>query len=314
MPPEDEPAGPGLREFRLPRPFPDQGAGSAGGRHGLDRQQRRSQPGRHGKQRGGVGAQAGGRAARPPGVRPARLPLLDGPERGPGGFPDPDRRRQGLRRERRQHEGPDRRPLDIGFVSLSVRSRATEQGPGPVSECPTAKRKYQEIPMSATRRQFLTNVSLGAGSLVLAPILRQLEAHAAGEPQTAQRFLFVVEGNGLPWQQIQPLGIERGGIQVKSGEVSIVQRPEARDKLVVKPLDGHALPKALEPLSPWKDRVTVVQGLSGRVTGGGHSSDYGALGCYFAHGGNGNSSTPQGETIDAALGKKRGGVFPLIGL
>lgn len=168
--------------------------------------------------------------------------------------------------------------------------------------------------MTVSRRELLTRLSLGAGSLVLTPVLRQLEAQAAGETQTARRFLFVVEGNGLPWQQIQPLGIVRKGIQVKSGEVSVVERAEERDQLVTKPLEGYELPKALEPLKPWKDRVTIVQGLSGRVTGGGHSADFGALGCYYANGGNGNSGRPQGETIDVALGKKLGGIFPQVGL
>lgn len=165
-----------------------------------------------------------------------------------------------------------------------------------------------------SRRAFLKSASLGAGSLVLAPVLRQIEAQAAGTAQTGKRFVFVVEGNGLPWQQIQPLGIGRNGIQLKSGEVSVVQKPEARDQLVTKPLGDHALPKALEPLNPWKEQVTIVQGLSGRVTGGGHSTDFGALGCYFANGGNGNSGRPQAETIDIALGKKLGGIFPQVGL
>jgi hypothetical protein len=168
--------------------------------------------------------------------------------------------------------------------------------------------------MSSSRRKFLSSVSLGAGSLVLAPVVRQLEAQAAGPAQTAKRFVFVMEGNGLPWQQIQPLGIERGGTtKIKSG-VATVEEPESRSQLVEKSLEQHDLPSALEPISPWKDRVTIVQGLSGRITGGGHSTDFGALGCYAAHGGVGNSGTPQGETIDVALGKKLGGIFPQIGL
>ncbi len=165
-----------------------------------------------------------------------------------------------------------------------------------------------------TRREFLKGVSFGAGSLVLGPVLRQLEAYAAGSRSTAQRFLFVLEGNGLPWQQIQPVGIERAGRTHVNGGSATVVEPESRNQLVVKPLADHALPRALEPLQPWKDRVTIIQGLSGRVTGGGHSTDFGALGCYAAHGGLGNSGTPQGETIDAALGKKLGGIFPQVGL
>jgi hypothetical protein len=156
--------------------------------------------------------------------------------------------------------------------------------------------------MTANRRDFLKGVSLGAGSLVLAPVLGQIEAQAAGRAESPKRFLFVLEGNGLPWQQIQPIGIERSG------------KNEARNRLVEKSLEGHALPKALEPLTPWKDRVTVIQGLSGRVAGGGHSNNFGALGCYPGKGSPGDSGAPRGETIDVALGKKLGGIFKQVGL
>jgi len=63
-----------------------------------------------------------------------------------------------------------------------------------------------------------------------------------------------------------------------------------------------------------KNRVTVVQGLSGKIAGGGHSNDFGALGCYKCGGGVGNSGSPAAETIDVALGKKLGGTFKQIGL
>jgi len=154
--------------------------------------------------------------------------------------------------------------------------------------------------MTTTRRAFLRGASLGAGSLVLGPLVRRLEAQAAGRP-APRRFLFVVEGNGLPWKQIQPIGIER-------------KREGERDRLVDLPIGDHALPRALEPLAPWKDRVTVVNGLSGRVCGGGHSNNFGALGVYDCRGGVGSSGAPEGETIDVALGKKLGGIFKQVGL
>ncbi len=168
--------------------------------------------------------------------------------------------------------------------------------------------------MKTNRRAFLSRASLGVVGLVLAPMLQQLRAQAAAGRQTPRRFLFVVEGNGLPWQQIQPIGIERGGTTSVKGGSATLQNPESRNQLIAKSLSAHTLPKALEPVAPWKDRVTIIQGLSGRVTGGGHSTDFGALGCYFAHGGLGNSGRPQAETIDVALGKRLGGIFPQVGL
>lgn len=155
--------------------------------------------------------------------------------------------------------------------------------------------------MSTDRRGFLKGTTLGAGALVLAPLVGQLEAQAAGTGPKPKRFLFVVEGNGLPPQQVQPVGLKRA----KEGD---------RDKLIETALKEYDLAKALEPVAAWKDRTTIVQGLSGRVCGGGHSNDFGALGCYAAKGGVGNSGMPQAETIDGALAKKLGGVFPHVGL
>lgn len=154
--------------------------------------------------------------------------------------------------------------------------------------------------MTTTRRAFLKDVSIGAGGLVLGPLVRQLQAQASGAT-SPRRFVFVVEGNGLPWQQIQPVGIARA-------------KDHERNHLVDLAISDHALPKALEPLNPWKRLVTVVNGLSGKVCGGGHSNNFGALGVYDCRGGVGYSGAPEGETIDVALGKKLGGIFKQVGL
>ncbi|HXG13297.1 MAG TPA: DUF1552 domain-containing protein [Gemmataceae bacterium] len=150
------------------------------------------------------------------------------------------------------------------------------------------------------RREALRCAALGAGGLVLLPLIQQLEAQAAGTADRARRFVFVIEGNGLPWQQITP--------------IEITTRKRNLDALTKEPISKLTLPKALEPLNPWKDRVTVINGLSGRVCGGGHSNDFGALGVYPARGGVGSSGMPQGETIDFALGNKLGGIFPQVSL
>ncbi len=51
--------------------------------------------------------------------------------------------------------------------------------------------------MTIYRRDALKGISLSAGSLVLAPILSQLEAQAAGAAAKPTRFVFVVESNGV---------------------------------------------------------------------------------------------------------------------
>lgn len=155
---------------------------------------------------------------------------------------------------------------------------------------------------TATRRDFLKGISLSAGGVVLAPLCQQLQAQAlAAESPTSRRpapkrFVFVLEGNGLNWDQIQPVGMQR-------------PKEHERTTLVNRPHAEYPLPKALEPVADFRDRLTIVQGLSGRVAGGGHSNDFGALGCYSGKGGQ-----VLGETIDAALAKRLTGVFPHVGL
>lgn len=154
---------------------------------------------------------------------------------------------------------------------------------------------------NVNRRQILRGLSLGAGSLVLGPVVAQLEAHAAGQTPRPKRFVFVLEGNGVNPEQVQPAGIPR-------------KKQQDRDTLIDCPLADHQLPFALEPLAPFKSRLAIIQGLSGRVCGGGHSNNYGALGCFNARGTAGSSGAPSGETIDAALAKALPGIFPHVGL
>jgi hypothetical protein len=160
--------------------------------------------------------------------------------------------------------------------------------------------------MTLNRREILKGLTLGAGSLVLSPLLARLQARAAGLPVTAKRFVFVVESNGVPPAQLAPSGITR-----KPRE----QRPNnGSPTLVDESLAERELPWSLQPIAAWKDRVTIVQGLSGRVCGGGHSNNFGALSAAGGGRGNGESSTVWGETIDGALAKTVPGIFPHIGL
>lgn len=126
--------------------------------------------------------------------------------------------------------------------------------------------------MFLNRRDTLKTLGLSAGATFLAPIISRLEAQAAGKPIAAKRFVFVVESNGVRPEQIAPSGIER----------------KARDQ---RPLNGPAelidvsladceLPFSLEPVQAWKNKVTIVNGLSGRVCGGGHSNNFQALGSF----------------------------------
>ena len=55
--------------------------------------------------------------------------------------------------------------------------------------------------MTMNRRDALKGLSLGAGTVVLSPILAKLQAQAAGTAKMPKRFVFVVESNGFTPQQ-----------------------------------------------------------------------------------------------------------------
>ena len=76
-------------------------------------------------------------------------------------------------------------------------------------------------------------------------------------------------------------------------------------------LAQHKLPKGLAALEPLKSKTTIVQGLSGRCTGGGHSTWGGSLGQYRISGAN---LSPQNITIDYQLGQAIPGILPWVGV
>jgi hypothetical protein len=152
------------------------------------------------------------------------------------------------------------------------------------------------------RRQFLQSVGLGAGSVLLSPVLRQVEAHAAGDAPPL-RFVFVLESNGRLPKFMQPSGIEWPEGQYHTRVEKLIDQPLTSD---------NALPKGLAPLEPYRERMTVIQGLSGKIAdGGGHSANFGALGCCPGKAPDGTYK-PLTETIDAALGRALPAVFPQL--
>ena len=157
--------------------------------------------------------------------------------------------------------------------------------------------------MFFNRRDALKTLGLSAGATFLHPVLTQLKAQAAGRPITAKRFVFVVESNGVKPQQMPPSGVER-----KERPQSALNGPA---EFVDVSLADRDLAFSLQPVSPWKDRLTIVNGLSGHICGGGHSNNHGALG---AVPGGRKAPAEIHETIDAALAKTVPGIFPHVGL
>ena len=151
------------------------------------------------------------------------------------------------------------------------------------------------------RRTFLKGLTLGSGGTLLTPMLGQLGLQAAGADRKAfpQRFVFVVKSSGIIPERLEPESL----------------KPELEDKglFVNEPLDDHKLPATLEPLEPFKDQTAIVQGLSGKMCKGGHSSWFGAMGVYKT-GGEHNSGTILRATVDAEIAKLFPSPFNHVGL
>jgi hypothetical protein len=143
----------------------------------------------------------------------------------------------------------------------------------------------------------LKGLSLGAGSTLLSPMVQRVMANAEGV-KTPPRFVFVVQSNGFDAIQACPESIP-------------FQQYEDREKFESFDLMQHTLPKGLAPLESLKSKTTILQGLSGRCTGGGHSTWGGCLGMYRISGAN---KSPQNITIDYQLGQAVPGILPWIGV
>lgn len=146
--------------------------------------------------------------------------------------------------------------------------------------------------MTFHRRALFRGAALGIGGAYLSSFFRQLDA-AETAVQPPLRVLFFVQGNGLYPAEIQPVGIDR------------TKQPNHIDD---RSLADHELPMSLQPLAPWSKQLSMIHGLSGRVARGSHNMGFAALGCWPMR------KKAYGETIDAALARNLGGIFPHVGL
>ncbi len=151
--------------------------------------------------------------------------------------------------------------------------------------------------MNFSRRDLLKNIPLGAGASLLGPMAQRILANSEGKT-SSPRFVFVLQSNGFDAVQACPDSIPH-------------LKYEDREKFESTDLTQHKLPKGLAPLEPLKSKTTIIQGLSGRCTGGGHSIHGGAFGQYRTAGAN---TSPQGITIDYQLGELLPGILPWVGV
>ena len=146
-----------------------------------------------------------------------------------------------------------------------------------------------------SRSEFLRGLCLSAaGSVLIHPLLAKLHAEVEGHAQPT-RFLFVLEGNGCPPNQVHPTNLT-------------LQPMGKRKKTVEETFGAGDLPRALQPVSDYVDRMLILQGISGRIAGAGHSTYYGALGCYNTR----DAKHILGPTVDCVLGRRNPALFETI--
>lgn len=143
---------------------------------------------------------------------------------------------------------------------------------------------------SFNRRTLLKGVSLGAGAVAFSPFINSI--FAAEKQQVPKRFVFVVKSSGLQGDYLNPEGLSH-----------------REETIVDAPLKGRKLSASMTSLEPFKDKLTIIQGLSGKMTNSGHSSFYGALGGYKASA----HAPPLFATIDGHLSETFPAVFNHLG-
>ena len=155
--------------------------------------------------------------------------------------------------------------------------------------------------MQTCRRTFLKGLTLGSGGALLSPMLAQMGLQAGETSAVAlpQRFVFVIKSSGIIADKLDP--------------ASLGDRIADRSRYFNESLAAHKLPETLAPLEPFKNRLGIVQGLSGRMCKGGHSSWFGAMGVYKT-GGEHNSGVILRATADAELARLFPAPFQHVGL
>jgi len=168
--------------------------------------------------------------------------------------------------------------------------------------------------MSQTTRRDILKATVGAGlSPLLLPFLQQRKIHAAGDAaQLPLRFLFVVKCSGLTPAELVPEKLAENRVYPgKEAGWPAELRPV--ETLLDVSLADHTLPNSLQPLTPFKNQLTLLQGLSGKMCRGGHSAWYGAMGCFHT-GSEGSPGRAASPTIDGVLARKLPAIFPHVGL
>jgi hypothetical protein len=161
--------------------------------------------------------------------------------------------------------------------------------------------------MPYTRRQMMKGLSTGGASVAMSPFLRSHEAHAAGnEAALPKRFVFVIKSSGIDKHNLVPDGVDNHFLFSKGHIGDDTPKPGTGINVSLR---GRRLPEKLSPLEPFKDRLTILQSLSGETFRGNHTTGYGMLSCHNSE------RVAIAPSIDCILGHHLSrGPYPMYGL
>ena len=150
-------------------------------------------------------------------------------------------------------------------AAASMRSSSRSSLPIPSSTANPSKTR----PMNS-RRDFLKTSVLGAGAMALAPSFNQLFAAPAARQRVSQAL------------HLHPQ-IQRRSARWKSRSSTFSAKDKALDEKkqpLEVDLDKHELPMWLRGLDEHKENMTILQGLSAKMSENGHYSFSSVMGCF----------------------------------
>lgn len=151
--------------------------------------------------------------------------------------------------------------------------------------------------MTWTRRNFLKTAALGTAGALMAPFYRSLYAQATGP----KRYVIFVEGNGIePRNFLSPAtaaALEGAGADL-NGQRYLYKSYQHDTPVIARSAGLSGAPSLGGLGSDLETRASVLLGLSSKITGGGHSTEAGALSSTRSP-----SGAPSGPTIDHYLAR-----------
>ena len=139
------------------------------------------------------------------------------------------------------------------------------------------------------RRHFLKSSVLGAGAMALAPSFNQLFGATTASSQP-KRFIFIRKSSGLRPLECAPLDFTD-----EQQKLDKTKQPFEAD------LDKHELPLWLRGLDDHKENLTILQGLSAKMSENIHFSFSSVMGCFKSN--RNTLSAIKRTTVDFELAK-----------